>query len=273
MKVDNAASNERRYLDILRGRISTCTRYAPKFGQSGKGLSYDEFQDLYRGDRFYSWLGMNTPAVYAAHKTAGGLASLYRQIGSGCEEVFRTILQDVLGLSAADARWSFNATDMDGSSRTLKLDARVDLRDINDGNDRGRLREWVTGASAAIGVGPGVAEALNGVVFEIRQGYKSKDSKRQHADMVNAALAYTHEYLPCIVALSNQIDDYILRRYREKWVVLTGTNTGDRYTSTYDFMRDVVGYDLAGFFERNSAVLQSEVSRVVTALLGHGGPR
>lgn len=76
----NTTSGERRYLDTLRGRIRTCARYAPKFGQGGKGLSYEDFQYLYRGDRFYSWLGMNTPAVYAAHKTAGGLASLYRQI-------------------------------------------------------------------------------------------------------------------------------------------------------------------------------------------------
>lgn len=176
-------------------------------------------------------------------------------------------------MSAADAQWSFNATDMSGSSRTLRLDARVDLRNICDDEDRERFREWINDASASIGVGPGVAEALNGAVFEVRQGYKSKDSKRQNADMVNAAMAYTHEYLPCIVAMSNQIDTYILQRYREKWVVMTGANTRDRYTSTYDFMRDVVGYDLAAFFERNSAVLRSEIDQVVTALLGHGDSR
>lgn len=70
--------------------------------------------------------------------------------------------------------------------------------------------------------------------------------------------------------MSNQIDAYILQRYREKWVVMMGANTGDRYTSTYDFMRYVVGYDLTAFFERNSTVLRSEIDQVVTALLGRG---
>lgn len=119
---------------------------------------------------------------------------------------------------------------------------------------------------------PSIAGVLKGVVFEVRQGYKSKDGKRQNADMVNAAMACTQEYLPCIVALSNQIDSDILRRYREKWVVMTGAVTCVSHTSTYEFMRDVIGYDLAGFFERNSKELQSLIANVVTALLNQGGP-
>ena len=37
--------------------------------------------------------------------------------------------------------------------------------------------------------------------------------------------------------------------------------------STYDFMRDVVGYDLAGFFKRNSKSLRDEIDTVLKALL------
>jgi hypothetical protein len=37
--------------------------------------------------------------------------------------------------------------------------------------------------------------------------------------------------------------------------------------STYDFMRDVVGYDLAAFFKRNSKALRSEIDTVLKALL------
>lgn len=91
--------------------------------------------------------------------------------------------------------------------------------------------------------------------------------------MVNAAVAYTRECLPCIVALSAQIDSDILRRYRGKWAVMTGADTGVPYTSTYDFMRDVVGHDLAGFFERNSEAPQSEIARAATMLLDSGDPR
>lgn len=144
----NDASNEQRCLSIISDRIRTCAEYKPKFGQGGSGLSYIEFQNLYRADRFYSWLGLNSSAVYAAHRTAGGLSSLYRQIGSGCEEVFRSILQGVFDLPAADVHWSFRASGMDGTVHTLRLDARVDLDRIQNIAARKRLHEWVNEAAA-----------------------------------------------------------------------------------------------------------------------------
>jgi len=126
------------------------------------------------------------------------------------------------------------------------------------------------GAAEKIGVAPAVISSLNGAVFEVRQGYKSKDSKRQNADIANAATAYTQGYLPCAAVLSTQVDKDVLNRYRrEKWVVLTGAAiaTNDPLTSTYEFMRSVIGYDLAGFFERNSETLRKEIKGVLEALL------
>ena len=46
---------------------------------------------------------------------------------------------------------------------------------------------------------------------------------------------------------------------------ITGMN--DPLRSTYDFMRDVVGYDLAAFFQRNSVALRAEIDAVLKALL------
>ena len=69
--------------------------------------------------------------------------------------------------------------------------------------------------------------------------------------------------------MSNQIDTDILHRYRsEKWAILTGALI-DRSSlvSTYAFMGDVVGYDLAGFFKRNTEALREEVAKVLDALL------
>ena len=114
-----------------------------------------------------------------------------------------------------------------------------------------------------------ILDSLTGTVFEVRQGYKSKDSKRQNADITNAATAYTKGYLPCAVILSGQIDSDILFRYRaEKWSVVTGiVGATDPLISTYDFMRDVVGYDLSAFFRRNSSALRKEVDIILKALL------
>jgi hypothetical protein len=118
-------------------------------------------------------------------------------------------------------------------------------------------------------VSPRITATLQGVVFEVRQGYKSKDSKRQNADITNAAMAYTKAYLPCVGILSLQIDDDIALRYRnERWALLTGsTSEPSPRKSLYAFMRTVLGYDLAAFFERHSEALRTEVNMVLTKLL------
>ena len=65
------------------------------------------------------------------------------------------------------------------------------------------------------------------------------------------------------------IDGDVLLRYRaEKWVVITGVvGRDDPLVSTYDFMRDVVGYDLAEFFQRNSETLRTEMDGILRKLL------
>jgi hypothetical protein len=124
-------------------------------------------------------------------------------------------------------------------------------------------------AAERIDVDSFVAETLQGIVFEIRQGYKSKDSKRQNADIANAATAYTKGLLPCAGVLSLQIDEGIAQRYRnERWVILTGlTGNASSEESFYSFCRDVIGYDLAAFFQRNSSALKTEVEDVLMTLL------
>jgi hypothetical protein len=91
-----------------------------------------------------------------------------------------------------------------------------------------------------VGVDSRVFDTLTGTIFEVRQGYKSKDSKRQNADIASLSLGG----------------------------IITGhVGINDPLRSTYDFMKDVVGYDLAAFFQRNSDVLKAEIDLVLRALL------
>ena len=269
------SEKDAQYLEAILDCVRVCKQYKPKFGRGRReGLTLEEFQALYQEDPFYAWFGLDNPMMYAAHKAAGGMTSVYRQIGIGCERVFRQILQDSLGLSEDDATWFYEVPTSSGRKRKLSLDGRVPLSSIQDVAARRRFRNWMKQSSDAIGIEPKVFDALTGTVFEVRQGYKSKDSKRQNADIANAASAYIKSYLPCALVLSNQIDEDILRRYRAAgWVVTTGvTGRDDSSVSTYDFMREVVGYDLAGFFERNADRLRGEVTAVLQALLDSGAP-
>jgi len=259
------------YLDLVLEPIRFCAHYKPKFGQGakGSGLTLAQFQTLYRADPFYNWFGLDNPMMYAAHKAAGGMTSIYRQIGIGCERLFRAVLKDSLGLDAADVIWSYNVLLPSGKTRTLYLDGRVPLDKIVDTAKRHRFHDWMREYADYMGVDRNVFSSLTGAIFEVRQGYKSKDSKRQNADIANSATAYTRAYFPCAVILSTQIDSDVLARYRaEKWAVITGIlGANNPLISTYDFMRDIVGYDLAAFFERNSKALHTEIDAVLRVLL------
>jgi len=85
------------YPRILVDAVRVCADYRPKLGHGAKqGYSLAEFRSLYGGDPFYAWMGLDNPLMYAAHKAAGGMTSIYRQIGIGCENLFRQILMDTL---------------------------------------------------------------------------------------------------------------------------------------------------------------------------------
>jgi len=263
------AEREELYLRTLVEPIRVCAAYRPKLGHGRKsGVTLEDFRKLYRGDPFYAWFGLDNPLMYAAHKAAGGMTSVYRQIGIGCERLFRQILQDELGLTEDESTWSYVTKGGTRKTHTLSLDARIPVDAIQEKAKRRSFSEWMESAAEAIGVNKRVVSSLRGAVFEVRQGYKSKDSKRQNADIANAATAYSQAYLPTVVLLSTQIDEDIYTRYRaQRWVILVGRLTGDTRDSTYEFVHNVVGFDLAGFFDRNSTVLRTEVARVLETLL------
>lgn len=257
------------YLDILLNRLAVCRTYRPKFGMGQKtsGLSLTDFKRLYSADPFYAWFGLDNPLLYAAHRAAGGITSVYRQLGLGVEELCRRIMQDQLGLADEQVNWAYTVR-TDGRSRRLSLDARIAYDDVAAPSQRETVKNWLREAAARLDVESEVAQVLRGAVFEIRQGYKSKDSKRQNADIANAAAAYAQGYLPVVMVLSLQIDNAIAERYEnEKWLVLRGISQGAATLSTYTFFQAVIGYDLAAFFARHSDVLQSTITDILTILL------
>lgn len=263
------ADRDDKYLDVIRRAIRVCLDYKPKFGKGrGSGFTLETFQKMYREDEFYSWFGLDSPLVYAAHKAAGGMTSVYRQIGIGCQLVFQLILCDQLGLSLPDCVWSYQVPSTRGKMRKLSLDGWIPLEKISVERQRAPVIRWLSQAAESVGISKADARGLRGAVFEVRQGYKSKDSKRQNADVANAANAYASKHLPVVLLLSTQIDSDVAERYtRAQWLILQGTVDGTVLNSTYVFCRDVLGYDLAGFFRRNSATIKDETLAVFEGLL------
>lgn len=247
------------YRNLILDPIRTCLDYKPKMGKR-ENVSATDFISIYERDPLYHWLGFDSPTLYAIHKSAGGMTSLYRQLGIGVERLARTVIRDGLSLNDSQANWAYQHTGDDGNVKSRQLDARIDLRHVRDPRDARRVSSWIRSSRHEMGV----EIPTHGVVFEIREGYKSADSKRQNADIENSANALAKGYLMVMMVMSTQINETVFRRYRNsKLLVLVGTLDGGPLTSTFSFFREVIGYDLAAFFERNTDALRSEVQRVL----------
>ena len=262
------------YREIFLNPIRVCKNYRPKFGQSknSQGVTLDNFKDLYGSDPFYAWIGLDSDSMYTAHKAAGGMTSVYRQIGVGCENLFKQIILDnAQYIDPKLADWSYTTTKTviknnqpKQEKRVLKLDGRLEFSEIRNEEVLDALSEWTKRYCRKIDANL----PQNGVVFEVRQGYKSKDSKRQNADIENASTAWAKGYLPVFAVFSSQIDRGNMSRYiNSRAGVLVGVTSSDDLTSLFSFTSRVLHYDLAGFFERNSAVIKSEVDDTLEQLL------
>ncbi|MCY2990396.1 MAG: hypothetical protein NTY19_21340 [Planctomycetota bacterium] len=196
-------ATEARYLQVFVDTLRVCARYRPKFGKGRRGgFTLEQFQDAYRADPFYCWLGLDSPLMYAAHKAAGGMTSVYRQIGKACESIFRQVLQDHLGLSPEEAAWQYQVPKDGGGTRTLTLDGRIPFRAVSESDARDRIVAWSKKAMLKLMLPNNTLRHIEGLVFEVRQGYKSKDSKRQNADIANASNAYANLYVPILLVFS-----------------------------------------------------------------------
>lgn len=255
------------YLEIFLSPLRICADYLPTFGSAkGDGLSLADFQRLYGVDEFYSLIGLDSPLVYAAHKASGGLTSIYRQIGIASEHLLREIVKDSLSLSAEQVEWKYEYTKTKKQKAFHILDARISLSDIADARVARRMGEWLSQAHERTGGDRRLVP--QGAIFEIRQGYKSADSKRQNADLRFGAKAYQILHVPVVAVLSSQVSETVISRYQDAgMLVLTGTLSSDSTVSTFAFFREVIGYDLDGFFRRSSQNIKNVIHSLVEKLL------
>lgn len=259
--------NDTIYRELLLSPIRTCKHYFPKFGANDQETSLDEFQRVFGADPLYAWIGLDDPLIYAAHKAAGGITSIYRQLGIGSERLVRRIIMDNLNLTESQVSWSYEVIKEDGTKGVLKLDAYVPI-ELLEADAAARVKQWIRLVGTNLGIAPDVTDQMKGIVMEVRQGYKSADSKRQNADLRFAVRAYNEHLLPLMLVLSTQVSQTVVRRYSSaQFSVLKGTLSNDSSQSTYTFLNEVIGYDLAAFFERNKTLLRAEVRDIVATLL------
>jgi hypothetical protein len=167
-------TKEEKYIELFLAPIRRCKEYKPKFGdsQNENGISLENFLMLYGSDPFYSWIGLDSGLMYAAHKAAGGMTSVYRQIGIGCEHLFREIIIDTTQYVDRDlAQWSYETKTSGGKIKTLSLDGRLEIREIRNIDLKTKLQRWIKSYCNELSV---KQAPKNGIVFEVRQGIRVK---------------------------------------------------------------------------------------------------
>ena len=88
---------------------------------------------------------------------------------------------NTLGLKAEQSIWSYQIQGTGDKLRILSLNCRIPIADIQSEN-RLLVESCVQEACRTTGVSVEVSNILKSAVFEVRQGYKSKDLKRQNAN-------------------------------------------------------------------------------------------
>ena len=259
--------NEAIYLRKFLDPLKICKKYKPKFGKGNKeeGLNLEQFINLYNTDPFYSWCGLNSNLMYSAHKAAGGMTSIYRQIGKGCENLFKEIIFNSLEYSERTfVEWSYKTQTKAGKEKKLSLDGRILFSEIKNNVIKKNVINWTKEYCNIINAN----FPENGIVFEVRQGYKSKDSKRQNADIDNIAVAWSQDYLPVFAIFSGQIDNDLVLRYKNsRGGVIVGNLTGSSYESLFAFFKEILNYDLENFFCKNTEIIKKEMHDTLEVLL------
>lgn len=255
------------YIDVFLDPIRKCADYGPKFGVSGQSVSFEQFEEMYSTDPLYHWIGLDTDAIYAAHRAAGGITSVYRQLGIGCERLFRQILIDGLELNPQQIEWSYEIQDENTPEKThtLTLDARIHSNSIPDKKKRVQFINWLVNVQKTLDLD---TTAINGAVFEIRQGYKSADSKRQNADLRNSTRALGEGYIFVMSLFSQQVSQPVIRRYRNSNILVqTGNTDGNNIDSTFIFIKEILNFDIELWFNLHSDKMKNEITTIVSGLL------
>ena len=252
-----------RYAAYLIDALRAASQNLPKFG-TGHDVTAEEFRQLYGDDPFYNWLGLDSDLLYMTHRAASSMTSLYRKLGDGCQNLFRAIIRDEFSIRDDQALWEYTVQ-TDRGPRVRSLDGHIDVLDFPPTPALDRVREeWLPQAKARLGA----TISPRGVVFEVRQGYKSQDSKRSAGDVDNAGRIALQSLLPAVAVFSKQIPSTVVRKYEGAgFLVLRGIETDDPLESTFAFSEQVMGFDLAGLLSSRSNELRVETEHILSTIL------
>ena len=241
----------------------------PKFG-TNQGVSKEDFLKIRGSDPLYSVVGLDTAELYAAHAGGSVLTSAYRQLGIGLERALRLIAEkgcdfiDVPDNDTNNIKWSFQSAT--GATRELDLLISVDM--INQESKKKRLYEIARLMKPKFKI---QESDFKGIVFEIRQGYQSADSKRVKGDLEIVEKAEDEGLLAVVLIGSNSYNHSVISTYKNGGLPILVPSSGDNgkvENCPYCFFEDFMDYDLRSAMLRIAPKAKAKVTEHVRTRLG-----
>lgn len=241
----------------------------PKFG-TGKGVKVDEFTENRKSDPLYGNIGLDTPEIYAAHAGSSVITSAYRQLGIGLERAMRLIIAkecdfiDVPEDNPDMLKWYFDSA----TGITRELDLLISTEMFNDESKKLQLYELAKLMKPGFSV---ESSRFKGIVFEIRQGYQSADSKRVKGDLEIVTKAEEKGFLAVVMIGSNSYNDSVISTYKNGGLPILVPSTdgqGKSHECPYCFFNYFIDYDLRSALARIGPKAKSQLTSHIRRRLG-----
>lgn len=228
-------------LKIIRRHLETVKEYDPYANFPGT-TNRSDFVAVIGNDPAFRFFGLANDK-YAIARIGGNLiTSLHRKLGDMYEDVFGYLLQKRFGIPIADLSFGVDVVIGERSQRRstdglLRRRYFADLRLPALGN------EW---------------PKANGLAFEVRSCYQIGDSKRIQADYDMALALDDQSIVPVMLIFCKTSLRSPVTRLKKSWRLFEGD-------ATFEFIKQLTNFDLAGFLQLNEA----EISRPVKDVLAN----
>ncbi len=195
-------------------------------------------------DALYGLLFKNISVFYAQSVLGGRITtSLHRNFGDIIEVSVREIFKHAYSLDDGLARSSFSIQSIEKRS-TRTTDVSIPFEALTNAQEKSLRAYHVKLCGKHTPALLAQHGACRGLGYEVRQCYKSNDSKRRTADIDMSDLLFQNKIIPMMLIFCSSSSPSIIRDYRRlsKWMIVEGDDA-------FDYVREISGFDFRGYLD------------------------
>lgn len=236
------AIEEDKLIEIALRHLSLVKNYNPYANYEGV-KNKNDFIKVIGADPAFQNVGFATEKYVIARVGGNLITSLHRKLGDMYEEMFQYMLRERYSVDDSDFHYSvevaigdrFQTRSTDGLIRKSKFKG-IKLPLLNE--------DWA---------------ASEGIAFELRSCYQIGDSKRIQADWDMSLALKAQNIVPVMLITCSTSLRSPVTRLKRSWNLFEGNET-------FEFISDLMDFDLLGFMTKNKDTISAPVSDLMASL-------